>query len=145
MITRSSVIAFSTSVISCFIIASAFNTQFVIAGLTSVGVDVPLIERFTMTLKDWAGLAPTYGILILIGLLIAFSVMSFVVKHWGHPKVFFAVGGALCFFVMIAAMEPILGVTLLTGARSGLGWASQCVAGAIAGWVFARINKNDQE
>ncbi|NVK10909.1 MAG: hypothetical protein HWD83_02805 [Gammaproteobacteria bacterium] len=91
-----------------------------------------------MTLKDWVGLAPTYGVLILIGLLLAFGTMSFFVRRFGRAQILYPIGGALCFFVMIAAMEPVLGVTLVTGARSYLGWAFQCLAGAIGGWVFAR-------
>jgi hypothetical protein len=138
VISRTTVIAFFTSVLVCFLLASAFNTQFVIAGLSSVQVNIPLFDRFVMTATDWVGLAPTYGVLILIGLLLAFGTMSFFVRRFGRAQILYPIGGALCFFVMIAAMEPVLGVTLVTGARSYLGWAFQCLAGAIGGWVFAR-------
>jgi len=129
--------AFFGSTVICFLLASTFNTQFVIAGLSSVGVDIPLNERITMTLKDWQGLAPTYGILVFIGLAIAFYVMHLFERRLGKGALLYPLGGALCFVVMIAAMEPILGITLLTSARSLLGWGCQCLAGAMAGGWFA--------
>jgi len=138
VISRSTVTAFFISVIACFLLASTFNTQFVIAGLNSVQVAVPVSDRLLMTVNDWAGLAPTYGVLIMVGLLVAYSVMRLVEKRLGHAQILYPFGGALCFYVMIAAMEPVLGVTLVTGARSCLGLAFQCLAGAIGGWVFAR-------
>jgi len=139
VISRSTVMAFLSSTTICFVLASIFNTQFVIAGLSSVGVNVPINDRLIMTGQDLLGLAPTYGILISIGLAIAFFVMRQVVSRLGHPHVFFGLGGALCFVVMIAAMEPILGITLVTSARTLLGWGFQCFAGAIAGWLFAKL------
>ncbi|RMA82552.1 hypothetical protein [Umboniibacter marinipuniceus] len=137
---RQTLFAFLTSTLVTFILASLFNTQFVIAGLESVNVVVPFSDRARMSWLDLQGLAFTYGIVILIGLLLAFWFMSFVNRFKALPKLWFPLGGAIAFIVMIAAMEPLLGVTLITGARTLLGWAAQCAAGALGGLVFSYLN-----
>ncbi|WP_298632642.1 hypothetical protein [uncultured Umboniibacter sp.] len=136
---RQTLFAFFTSAIVTFILASLANTQFVIAGLESVNVVIPLSDRVMMSWLDIQGLALTYGIVIMIGLLLAFSFMSLVNRFYPLPKVWFPLGGAIAFIVMIAAMEPLLGVTLITGARTTAGWAAQCAAGAIGGFVFSQL------
>jgi zinc transporter ZupT len=137
VISRQTLIAFFTSVVLCFVLASLFNTQFVIAGLRSVGVAVPLSDQMVMSWYDLIGLAPTYGVVILVGLLIAFLVMRQVEKRTFESTYWYAFGGALTFIVIVAAMQPILGITLITGARSILGWSAQCLSGALAGVWFA--------
>ena len=136
---RQTLFAFLTSVIVTFVLASLFNTQFVIAGLESVNVVIPLSDRVMMSWLDIQGLALTYGIVIMIGLLLAFSFMSLVNRFFALPKLWFPLGGAIAFIVMIAAMEPLLGVTLITGARTAAGWAAQCAAGVIGGLVFSYL------
>jgi hypothetical protein len=136
---RQTLFAFLTSVIVTFILASLFNTQFVIAGLESVNVVIPLRDRAMMSWLDIQGLAFTYGIVIMIGLLLAFSFMSWVNRFVVLPTLWFPLGGAIAFIVMIAAMEPLLGVTLITGARSVAGWAAQCAAGVVGGFVFSYL------
>jgi hypothetical protein len=136
---RQTLFAFLTSVIVTFILASLFNTQFVIAGLESVNVVIPLRDRAMMSWLDIQGLAFTYGIVIMIGLLLAFSFMSWVNRFVVLPTLWFPLGGAIAFIVMIAAMEPLLGVTLITGARSAAGWAAQCAAGVVGGFVFSYL------
>jgi hypothetical protein len=136
---RQTLFAFLTSVIVTFILASLFNTQFVIAGLESVNVVIPLRDRAMMSWLDIQGLALTYGIVIMIGLLLAFSFMSWVNRFVVLPTLWFPLGGAIAFIVMIAAMEPLLGVTLITGARSAAGWAAQCAAGVVGGFVFSYL------
>ena len=136
---RQTLFAFLTSVIVTFILASLFNTQFVIAGLESVNVAIPLSDRAMMSWLDIQGLAFTYGIVIMIGLLLAFSFMSWVNRFLALPTLWFPLGGAIAFIVMIAAMEPLLGVTLITGARSAAGWAAQCAAGVVGGFVFSYV------
>jgi hypothetical protein len=136
---RQTLFAFLTSVIVTFILASLFNTQFVIAGLESVNVVIPLNDRAMMSWLDIQGLAFTYGIVIMIGLLLAFSFMSWVNRFIAMPTLWFPLGGAIAFIVMIAAMEPLLGVTLITGARSAAGWAAQCAAGVVGGFVFSYV------
>jgi hypothetical protein len=45
------------------------------------------------------------------------------------------------FFVMLSAMQPILNVTLIAGARSTAGLIAQCCAGVFAGIVFSSLKQ----
>jgi uncharacterized membrane protein YeaQ/YmgE (transglycosylase-associated protein family) len=43
--------------------------------------------------------------------------------------------------VILIAMQPVLGVTLIAGARSSFGIILQIIAGMIGGFCFMRLRK----
>jgi len=134
------VITFLLAVLVAFAFASIFHTQFVLNELVAIGTDIPMMVRIKTTIKDLIGLAPGYGAIILIGLLVGFSIIGLLLKFiplW--PQFAFTVGGALSFAAMHALMHPLFDVTLIAGARSTWGFSFQCLAGAIAGFLFASL------
>jgi hypothetical protein len=130
-----------------FVLASAFHTQAVLAGLISVGADIPLSLRLQTVLDDLLGLLPTYGIIVFIGMLIAMSVANYLskalTKRWQVKSTLwlFALAGATAIFSILAAMHPILDVTIIAGARGMAGLLTQSIAGAIGGCVFAVLRR----
>ncbi|GAB3028148.1 hypothetical protein [Bowmanella dokdonensis] len=128
---------FLIALLLCFTLASVAHTQFVLAKLAGTGVVIPWSERVSMSLQDWWGLLPTYGAIIAVGLLLAFAVTGFLLKHyrslsgWLYP-----LAGLVAILTIHLAMQPIMDITLIAGARTHLGLASQAMAGFVAGWVF---------
>jgi cellobiose-specific phosphotransferase system component IIC len=125
-----------------FIFASMLHTQAVLAKLTDIGIIITLNDRLSTTWQDMLGLAPTYGIIILIGLTIAFSVTGLLNKKLHTKGTFlYPLAGGVAMLVMLLAMQPILNVSLIAGSRGTAGLVMQVIAGLIAGVCFARLIK----
>ena len=145
-----------------FLIASALHTQSVLSGLISVGAEIPLSLRIKTVFVDFAGLLPTYGVIIFVGMLIAMSVALLIAnKLLATPATrttnaqspfqssqfwLFSLAGAAAVFTLLSAMHPILDVSIIAGARGLSGLLTQSIAGAIGGLAFAllryKFNKN---
>jgi hypothetical protein len=135
-----------------FLIASALHTQSVLAGLISVGAEIPLSVRIKTVFVDFVGLLPTYGVIVLVGMLIAMSVAVLIANTLrvkplqntiNEPQKsqiwLYALAGAVAMFTILAAMHPILNVSIIAGARGLSGLLTQSIAGAIGGAVFGLI------
>lgn len=127
-----------------FILASALQTQAVLSGLLNIGAEIPISLRIQTIFVDLIGLFPTYGLVILLGMLIAMAVASLLIsKLPSTPQtartLVYATAGALAMLCILLAMYPILNVTMIAGARGWSGLLSQCIAGAIGGIIFANI------
>ena len=129
---------FLVAVVFAFVIASLFHSQFVMAELAKVGVEISLNDRLSMSIDDLLGLYPTYGIVIAVSYFIAFSVTNLLTKRFKlSPYILYFLAGGIGVAVALLAMHPILNITLLAGARSTFGFACQSLAGAIGGGMFA--------
>jgi Na+-transporting NADH:ubiquinone oxidoreductase subunit NqrE len=135
---------FLVAVIFAFILASLLHSQFVMAELTSVGVEILFNDRLSMSLDDLLGLYQTYGVVIAVSFLIAFMVSSLLVKRVKFsPYILYSLAGGIGFAVALLAMHPILEITLLAGARSPFGFICQCLAGAMGGGLFVLLRSKD--
>ncbi len=137
-----------------FIVASVMHSHFVLFELMALNIDIPTSKWLSMVIDDLFGLLPSYGGIIAVTLIISFfiaSKLNSVVKKrtltltisskagvYGAAAIFGA-AGAVGFLIMLAAMQPILDVTLIAGARSHLGIAAQCIAGFVSGLVYGRL------
>ena len=134
------VLAFIGSVLVALVIAAAAHTQFVLAGLTGLGVDIPVGIRIATTARDIVGLAPSYGVIIAVGFLIAFGVAALVRRHTTTlSPVAFPIAGAVAIAASLVLMNLSFPGTPLAGARSTAGIAAQVIAGGMGGWAFSRL------
>jgi len=134
-----------------FIIASALHTQSVLSGLILVGAEIPVSVRIKTVFVDFAGLLPTYGVIVFIGMLIAMSIALLIAnklltaspKHANGAQSsklwLFSLAGAVAVFTLLSAMHPILEVSIIAGARGLSGMLTQSIAGAIGGFTFALV------
>lgn len=123
-----------------FIFASIFHSQFVLLGLTQINIDIPMSDWLGMTFSDILGLSLGYGSVIAVTMLLCFGISTLITRYWRRLPVWsYPVFGALAIALMLLAMQPLLNVTLIAGARSSLGFLFQCCAGLIGGYVFARM------
>ena len=131
---------FLVAVIFAFVLASLFHSQFVMAELIKVGVDILFNDRLSMSIDDLLGLYPTYGIVIAVSYFISFIVAGLLIKRFKlSPYILYCLAGGVGITVALLAMHPILNITLLAGARSTFGFVCQSLAGAIGGMVFANL------
>ena len=133
-----------------FLLASVFHSISILIGLVQIDVVLTLHNWFSMLWQDALGLLPTYGAIIAVTLLLAFSTTHFVIDRLSFNSgntntrvkrlVLFMLAGGLSFLLMLLAMQPILNVTLIAGARSALGLVAQCVAGICAGGLYSQLS-----
>ncbi len=132
---------FLVSWLFTFTLASLFHSQYVVNQLVDVGVLVSLSDRINLTLDDWLGLLPTYGAIIAIALAIAFFAVVLLVKKFEkYSMVLFVASGITAFAVVLVAIESIMNIHIIAGAR-GWGFYLQLLAGALGGLLFALLTK----
>ena len=132
---------FLVSWLFTFTLASLFHSQYVVNQLVDVGVVVSLSDRINLTLDDWLGLLPTYGAIIAIALAIAFFAVVLLVKKFKkYSMVLFVASGITAFAVVLVAIESIMNIHIIAGAR-GWGFYLQLLAGALGGLLFALLTK----
>ncbi|MFT4993719.1 MAG: hypothetical protein ACI965_000740 [Paraglaciecola sp.] len=136
---------FLIAVLCTFILASLAHSQFVLAELRALGIKIDLANRLTMSIDDLLGLLPIYAPAIGLSLLVALGTAALLKKY--RPQLtplLYPLAGFVAILVMLLAMHPILGITLIAGARSTLGFVSQCLAGLIGGWLFMQLRTKIQ-
>ena len=137
---------FLIATICAFVLASLFHSQFVMAELTAVGINISLTDRLSMSLDDLIGLYPTYGVVIAISLLLAFSLTTLLLKRFTIPfSLLYFIGGGLSVTTALLVMHPLLDITLIAGARSTFGFIFQALAGAMGGWVFSHLRTHHSD
>ena len=134
-------LGFLAAVAAAFVLASAFHTHMVIDALGDAGAVVSLDRRLTMTANDLVGLAPQFGAVVAIALAVGFLVaagLRRVLKPLAPLA--YPLAGAVALGVALTAMSAAFdGITPIAGARTTLGFALQCLAGAVGGLVFSAV------
>ena len=74
------------------------------AGLTDLGVRIPLSARLYMTTADF-GILPMMLMAFSISLLIGFSIAGLCVLKGGNPYVWFAIGGSTAIISQLLILE----------------------------------------
>ena len=133
--------SFLVSWLLTFTLASLFHSQYVVNQLVNVGVVVGFSDRASLTFDDWLGLLPTYGAIIAIALAIAFLVTWLIAKKVKKQCAqLFVIAGIVAFASALIAIESIMNITIIAGAR-GWGFYAQLLAGAVGGFAFSQLFK----
>ena len=133
--------AFLVAALLASLLGSFFSSQFVLNELQSVGVDISLSTRLSMTLSDLA-ILQTLGIAFGAALLVAFLVAAACVKFIGGNRLFwYTFAGACAVVTLLLLMSWQLQLMPIAGARSNLGILFQAIAGGTGGWLFARLTR----
>ena len=130
---------FLISISAAAAVASVFSTQFVIAGLNDMGVEVPLGVRLATTFSD-LHILRMYVPIASVAFLVAFLVAGTAVR-WlpGSRQAWFLAAGFAALFGLMLLLSTLFGSVPVAGARSFAGMLLQGVAGAVGGWLFARL------
>jgi hypothetical protein len=133
------VLAFVLAVIVATVLGAVAHTQFVLARLSGLGVDISFGERLSTTLHDIAGMAPLFGSIVGSGFIVAMSVGALGYRLAGIQRtLIYTVAGAVSLAVTLLVMNAVFEITAIAGARSMLGFFAQMAAGAIGGLTFAK-------
>ena len=134
------IVGFVVAVAVTAVGSSFLSSHFVLRGLESLGVDVEFADRFAMYAHDVAGMSLMAGAVAGTGLLIALSVAALIVRFLPSLRTLgYVLAGTAAMVGALLAMQSVLGMMPMAGARTWGGLAAQGVAGALGGYVFARI------
>ena len=113
---------FSIAWVVAFGLASILHTQTVLAEYTALDIKIDIADRLVTVYRDLVGLAPTYGLVILLGLLIAFTVAWLLQRKLSGPSVWwYGAAGGVAMLAILMAMYPLMNITLLASARTTVG------------------------
>jgi len=135
-------VAWLAGSVVAYALASIAHTQTVLAGLTALGVSVPLAERAATTAADLIGLW-RYALVIGIGFALGLVLMR-LLSGRAVPLTRTAgavIAGALAMAVILGSMRFAFAFTPIASAREPLGFALQCAAGATGGWIYGRLQR----
>jgi len=135
------------AVLTTVIVGVFLQTQNVLARLGNIGADIGFAERISMTLYDLRYLGSLYVIFVSMALAAAFLVGGLVFRFtkFGRPLIY-TVAGATALLVMLFGMkQAFFDIHMIAGARDALGIAMQMLAGAVGGFVFARVSRRKEK
>jgi len=122
--------------LATYVVGTALNSQAVIAMHDSA---VSIGDRLNMTLFDISNMV-AYLAIIAIALLVGFLIATILKRFLPNlARVAYPIAGAAAIAVTLGAMYMVFQTIPISGARSTMGFLSQMFAGALGGWVFARI------
>ncbi|GJL93657.1 MAG: hypothetical protein DHS20C05_00620 [Hyphococcus sp.] len=133
--------AFVAGALTTIVLAIVFYTYRVLDEQVAIGALYTPAQEFQTYVKNLLGLTPTYGIALILGLLIAFRAAAFL-KRILVPlaPIAYPLAGAVAVFAVIWLIENTAargGAGAMGGARSLFGVVLQMAAGFIGGTVFA--------
>jgi hypothetical protein len=132
--------AYAGAVIGAFLLGSILVTQFNLAQVAGMGMDVTLAVRLQATLHDISGLAGTYLPLIAVAFLIALLVATGLLKVFpSQPQLLYQLAGGVALVALHMTMKAVLGLSGIAATRTLAGLLSQGLAGMLGGYIFYRI------
>ncbi|MEO9601303.1 hypothetical protein [Parasphingorhabdus sp.] len=130
------IIGLIAAALATYVVGTTLNAQSVIA-LHDIPVSIG--DRLNMTLFDISNMV-AYLVIIAIALLLGFLIATLLKRFLPNlARVAYPIAGAAAIGVTLGAMYMVFQTIPISGARSTMGFLSQILAGAIGGWVFAKI------
>lgn len=134
------VIAFVLSVLAAAITASLIQTQFNLAALQALSVDIDMATRMETVLYDVLHFSPTIAIFLSVSLLFALPVAAWLGRRRSEPRRWFVLAGMVGLMVAFLVIDTLAPVpTLIAANRTPLGFLLMSACGGLAGWLFHRL------
>lgn len=135
--------AFFPAVLATYVVASILATWSVMASLREMGVAVDTLTQLQATWHDILGMSSSYLLLIVLALLLAFPVASFLCRYIGRARLLlFVAAGVAALLCLHWLLGLSFKITLLAAAREPVGLLGQCLAGALGGWLYHLLSRN---
>ena len=135
--------AYVAAVLATGLLGSVTQTQFNLARLGGLGVDVAVADRLNTTVADLTGFAPLFTALTAGGFLVAFLFTGIVLRRWvkaGRPWLY-ALAGATAIATILISMRMALGLDAIAAARGAGGFLALAACGAFGGAFYARMTR----
>ena len=126
---------------------SVVQTQFNLAALTGLAVEVPLALRLLTSLQDLVSFGGVYAGIVLAAWLPAFAVAAWLARRWpGGGVALFAAAAGVGVIVAIRIVDAVAPMPVFIDAtRSTAGLLTMALGSALAGALFARWSAPRQE
>lgn len=135
------VFAYLVAVLVTALVGSVVQTQFNLAALATLGAEIDPGLRLSTTLDDLLGFTPAWGGIVAVGLLLALPLAAWLGRRWpAWRTALCGLAGAVAVFTALGLMRLALGLSAVAAARSVGGLLALVLAGALGGWVFARLS-----
>lgn len=134
--------AFLAAVVAAYLVGTIGYSQMNLAWQVEMGMPVDAAVRWQTAVHDVTSMLDLYLGLIAVTLLLAFLVTALVLRWVPQLRTLgYVVGGFAGIFVLDFLLGALLtgGTHPLAVTRTGMGLISQCLAGAIGGYVYVRI------
>lgn len=132
--------AFAAAVIAAAALGSVVQTQFNLAFIAQLGVEVPLSVRLRTTAADLVAFAPLFAALVAAAFAIGFAVAELVARR--VPDVYgalFAVAGGATLAGAILLLNAALPMTPIAATRGAAGTISLAAAGVLGGLIYRAV------
>ena len=129
-----------TASLAAYALATVSATQYALAELERMGLEISLGTRLEVTLHDLAGMSPVMLTLVAVGFAIAFPVAAWLSRHMpSRRQLLFMLAGAVALLTIHLLIKWALDIWMILVARTSWGLLVQCLAGAAGGALFARM------
>lgn len=133
-------LAWALAVVVTGVLGSIIQTQLNLAQIARLDQPVGLSARLQATMHDLVNFAPSYMVIVALGLLVALLVAAALSRKWPEWRAWlFPLAGFVAVATALGLMSAMLPVTVIAAARSAIGFLLLCLAGALGGWLYAQL------
>ena len=134
------ILALLAAALATTALVSLGHSLFVQAALADLGTALPIHIRLGAIFRDFIGLLPTLGPVVLSSLLIAFLIAGWLRPRAGWLAPFaYPLAGWAAIALALGAMRLAYGFSPLAGARTPAGFLVMSLGGLVGGLVFAWV------
>jgi ABC-type spermidine/putrescine transport system permease subunit I len=135
------ILAFMVAVTAAAMTASVIQTQFNLAALTALAVEIDMDTRIATMFHDVLHFSPTMAVLLSISLVLALPVAYWLGRGQPkHERRWFVAAGLIGLMVAFSVIDYLAPVpTLIAANRTALGFIMLSSCGGLAGWIFHRL------
>ena len=136
-------VAFGAAWLLAAVWGSVVQTQFNLAALTALGVEIAPALRLHTTLQDVLGFGPAYAGIVLAAWLPAFAAAAWLARRWPAWRiVLYALAAGVGLVVAIRSVDAAAPMPVLIDATRGLaGLLAMTLGSALAGVGFAHATR----
>lgn len=136
------IVAWLLAVLIATLLGSIVQTQFNLAALSGLGVDISGATRLRATAHDLTGFTPLYGAVIAAAFLIALPLAALLARRWQSLRTWlYVLAGSLGILTALLVMTAVMPITPVAAARTAPGLLALAACGVVAGWAFARLQR----
>lgn len=136
-------LSFVLSVAVTVAVGAVVQTQFNLAALQGLGVDIPWSLRLDATVHDLVNFTPVFAILVFAAFFCAFPVAALLSTVFSPIRSFtYTLAGAAALYIAFFIINTLLPMpTLIAATRTLEGVVAMSLPGAIGGYLHARLTR----
>jgi hypothetical protein len=140
--TARTLLAYAAAVLTAAALGSIAQTQFNLAAIQALGVEVSPAVRLQTTAQDLASFAPRYAALVGAALLIALPLAELLAGRVPGWRVALAIlAGGTSVLAAIVILNAALPMTPIAATRHASGTAAMAAAGALGGLAYLAVRR----